>query len=56
MQKDLIPKLSGIVKDTSFINRIINRVRNKQLFLVIALLDAENAFGEVHRSLIGETF
>ena len=54
IQKGFLPKISGTFKHTAQMVSIINAARIKQKSLVIALLDLENAFSEVHHYLIPE--
>ena len=54
IQKGFTPKVSGTFEHTSQMSCLINHARIKQQSLVITLLDLENAFGKVHRSLIME--
>ena len=54
IQKGFTPKVSGVLEHTSMMAYIINKARMKQRSVVITLLDLQNAFGEVHHTLISE--
>ena len=52
IQKGFTHGVSGVLEHTSMMGHVINKARLKQPYVVIALLDLKNAFGEVHHNLI----
>lgn len=52
IQKGFVPKMSGTFEHIANLSYMINQSRRKKRNLTVTLIDLQNAFGEVHHSLI----